>query len=328
VSAHFHEVASLHIGKIYKHVTIDRDTIKSVFAGIRWDEMEESWLDEIQRWRKGRGRMGVKNQAKQAFSYQALFDGVSWEDMDEGWRNPTQSYISPRTPTGQPIAKSLPPVYGPSKADRHTWKAYALSNCTNVTLCDTWATIDRDSRYHTHNVLHNGKAHQLFPHVETIRVIPFPSAHSNITTLCSAEEHCPFIQDIAPKKLVHRNVTLTGFELTSEPVDELVLFLPDRKWPEDSEFSHAVAYLEDRLAKAGSKIIKLVFGPPLADKNRPERHIQYGDIFRPEDRPSSYIGLERLMDIIRSACAQSTMTHIYGLEKVRVPKDEDDWFGE
>jgi hypothetical protein len=326
VSTQFHAIASLHIGKIYKHVTIDRDSITSVFAGIRWDEMEESWLDERDRWRKGRGRFAVKNKAKQEFSYQALFSGVSWEDMDEGWSSVTESWISPPSPSPFPPTKLQSPLYGSNKSDRHAWKAYALSRCTQVTLCDTWATFDRDARNHTHNVLHNGKAHHLFPLVETIRVIPLTSAHSNITPLCSSQEHCPFIQEIGPKKLVHRNVTADGYELTSEPVDELVIFVPNNEWPDDSDPFYRIAPLEHRLAKAGSKIIKLVFGPPLAGKNRSNRHVQYDDLLRPEDRDRFHLPLERLINLIRNACAQSTMTHIYGLEKVKIPKPNDNWF--
>ena len=291
---------------------------------MRRDGGELAWLEERDRLRKGRGRHAITNHARQAFSYQALLSGVSWQDMDEGWTSPAESRLSPPSPNNISTPKSSPPIYGSSKADRHAQKVYALSKCVTVTLCDTWATIDRDARYHTHNILHNGKAHHLFPLVDTIRVIPLTSAHSNITPLCSAQENCPFIQEIAPKKLVHRNVTLNGFDLTSEPVDELVIFLPHDKWPEDSELTGMAARLEDRLATAEAKVIKLVLGPFLADKNRPEQHIQYGNGFRPEHRDRFHIPLGRLINVVRNACAQSTMVHIYGLENVRIPRNPDD----
>jgi len=139
-------------------------------------------------------------------------------------------------------------------------------------MCGTWTTSGLDTRYHTHNLLHNGKDHQLFPLVETVRIIPLASAHKAITPLCSAHGSCPFIQEISPKKLVHSNCMANGFALTIEPVDELVLFLPNGQWPDDMEYDYRVQTLEESLSVVNCNIIKLVFGPLLVDKNRSEHH--------------------------------------------------------
>lgn len=191
-------------------------------------------------------------------------------------------------------------------------------------MCDTWTTSGLDTRYHTHNLLHNGKAHQLFPLVETVRIIPLASAHKAVTPLCSAHGSCPFIQEISPKKLVHRNVTANGFALTNEPVDELVLFLPNGQWPDDMEYDYRVQTLEERLSVVNCNIIKLVFGPLLVDKNRSEHHKQYRLGHRPgEGLENGNIPLERIIAILRTACSESRTTLIFGLDKVQVPKPDD-----
>jgi hypothetical protein len=191
-------------------------------------------------------------------------------------------------------------------------------------MCDTWTTLGLGTRYHTHNLLHDGKAHQLFPLVETVRIIPLASAHKQVTPLCSAHGSCPFIQEISPKKLVHRNCTANGFSLTDEPVDELVLFLPNGQWPDDMEYDYRVQNLEQRLGGVNCNIIKLVFGPLLLDKNRSEHHMQYRRGHRPgEGLENGHIPLERLIAILRTACSESKMTLIFGLDKVQVPKPDD-----
>jgi len=63
-----------------------------------------------------------------------------------------------------------------------------------------------------------------------------------------------------------------GFALTIEPVDELVLFLPNGQWPDDMEYDYRVQTLEESLSVVNCNIIKLVFGPLLVDKNRSEHH--------------------------------------------------------
>lgn len=326
VSTDFHAIALLHIDKVYKHITIDRDSIKSVFEGIRWDWIEEKWSDEADRVRRGRGSDAVMNNARQAFRNLALFGGTSWEDMDEGWRNSRDSRCSAPPAYEQPNPIPTPSTFGSTPVDQHSRKVHALSKCTTLTLCDTWTTYGLDTRLHTHNLLHNGKAHQLFPSIETVRVIPVTSAHHTITPLCSARGCCPFIQELSPKKLVQRNVSANGHIWSEGPVDELVLFLPDRQWPVDMEEDYMTESVEDRFAGMRCKIIRLVFGPPLVDNHRSDRHTPFDPSYRPEDRIyGDHVTPDTLINIIRAACAESKMTHIYGLERARM-MGLDDWF--
>jgi hypothetical protein len=291
--------------------------------GLRWEDIEYKWTEDAERKKKTRGQNAIKNTAVQAFSYVALLEGVSWDDMDEGGKTPKESRNSPPSPE-QPTSGPRPPIYGPIKAQRHAWKVYALSKCKRLTMCDTWTTLGLDTRHHTHNLLHNGKAHQLFPMVETVRIIPLASASKQVTPLCSAHGSCPFIQEISPKKVVHRNGTANGFALTDEPVDELVLFLPNGQWPDDMDYDYRVQTLEQRLGGVNCNTIKLVFGPLLLDKNRSEHHMQYRRGHRPgEGLENGHIPLERLIAILRTACSESKMTLIFGLDKVQVPKPDD-----
>lgn len=146
VSQFFHEISQLHISKVYRHVTIGRDSIKSVFEGINWEGMDQMWMDEKERQQKSRqqkrrwGRGLAQNNAKEPFSYQALFAGTSWDEMDEGWRAPGESRdwhsMEPSSPN-QAASPLLSPIYGSSPSDRHARKLYALSKTETVTLCDT-----------------------------------------------------------------------------------------------------------------------------------------------------------------------------------------------
>jgi hypothetical protein len=91
---------------------------------------------------------------------------------------------------------------------QHTRKSYALSKCQVLTLSDRWSRTDL--RDHSHDIFHNGKAHQLLPAVTTLRILPPPDSTNNIdndgiTALCEQEGHCRFVRELSPRKIVHRN---------------------------------------------------------------------------------------------------------------------------
>lgn len=90
------------------------------------------------------------------------------------------------------------------------------------------------------------------------------------------------------------------------------------------EYDYRVQTLEQRLEGVNCNTIKLVFGPLLLDKNRSAHHLQYHRGHRPgEGLENGHIPLERLVAILRTACSESKMTLIFGLDKVQVPKPND-----
>jgi len=158
---------------------------------------------------------------------------------------------------------------------QHTRKSYALSKCQVLTLSDRWSRTDL--RDHSHNILHNGKAHQLLAAVTTLRILPPPDSTNNIdndgiTALCEQEGHCRFVRELSPRKIVHRNLGDAVAELQWEKaVDELVLFLPFAGWTDPTHYPEYST--EYGIACSRTKASTIVLGPGIKKGSQTRRPV-------------------------------------------------------
>jgi hypothetical protein len=160
--------------------------------------------------------------------------------------NPGSDTISERAPS--PVPSSQFHYEYSSDADtQHMRKLHASSTCRVLTLSDAGSLGPGDTRPHSHETLHNGKAHQLLSSVTTIRVLPptRPKAelheveNHGIENICEFGRNCRFVRELSPRKLVHRNVGVDIEDLHwGWSVEELTLFLPFGGWTKESSLGY------------------------------------------------------------------------------------------
>ena len=242
--------------------------------------------------------------------------------MDEIHR--TEEPRTHRLSSPIPAGSSLFPwdyEYSSDGDAQHTRKSYALSKCQVLTLSDRWSRTDL--REHSHDILHNGKAHQLLPAVTTLRILPPPDSTNNIendgiTALCEQEGHCRFVRELSPRKIVHRNLGDAVEELQWEKaVDELVLFLPFAGWTHPTDYPEYST--EYGIACSRTKASTIVLGPGIKKGRRTRRPVPGYSEWR---QSPGYETLENLVELFRVAAYRCESLTIYGLERVKVKRDD------
>jgi hypothetical protein len=220
-----------------------------------------------------------------------------------------------------------------SDADaQHTRKRFALSQCRVLTLSDRTKGYLRDPAkpwhigtwevFHSHDILHNGKAHLLFLNAATLRILPTPRSHhcpavnTGYAGVCDERHNCPFVKSLSVQKVVHRNIGKVCRQLHGgEDLDELVLFLPFGGWSHSYLIDHHADILSS-ISTARAKSCKLVFGPYVQRGVDPDylQSIVYHRPAVPQWEFHEFIG------IIRAALVGREKLTIFGLERVKVSR--------
>jgi hypothetical protein len=212
-------------------VFIDRDTVDSVFEGICWEKVEKRWTairrgefdrerseltesDEEESEDEGEeGQDGLDVGKKNTRPMSILLDDSAELDKPLSFDSSSILEKSNRRATLESLADGPPQLFGHDHQGQHDRKRYSLSKCRVLTLSDQYmANSAWEDRFHSHIVLHNGRAHRLFPAVETIRTIPpyIAATREPGEYMCMSEGSCcPFLLEMSPTKVVHRN-TMSG----------------------------------------------------------------------------------------------------------------------
>jgi hypothetical protein len=327
VSRHHHALAIQRVDAVYNHVFIDRDSIDSVFDCIDWELVEKGWKGIIDRTTSQFEKEEVWDAEEEAGGEPKYLASSLFDPLPRPEQPPTPSASDSEQPstTSQTDTSTVRLVglpYDSSRLGQHLRKRHCLSLCRTLTLGDAWyIDPERDARFHTHGVLDNGRAHHLFQDVDTLRTINPSITESNPSGLyqCKTGDQCPFMLELRPKKIVHRNVHTDARHEVAKIANEtkVVVFLPCHVWPADPrDLAFPLEFVTTDMT--------LVFGPWA----RKTSHTAFWAAMEPWSTSTTWYNYRRLrlvvMEAISSAAARrGGSLRVVGLERTQVLDDRE-----
>lgn len=156
-----------------------------------------------------------------------------------------------------------------------------------------------------------------------------PAGTTGIENICHRGRSCPFIKELSPTKVVHRNVGRNCGDVEwSKAPDELVLFFPYAGWLPD----HATGRQGQGLrciSTASSKALKIIFGP-YVEPEYPSRNIlrlehdwewdEHGLSTYREPRRTAFRNwtIADVIQVLHAAAQNFGDLSVYGLERVKI----------